>query len=287
MRETVQNNAIDKLNHYITQIENILQSDVLTIYGDIIDGLEDNVNIAIKMFGERKNKITIILDTAGGVAEVVERVVSVIRNNYTHVEFIIPNKAMSSGTVFAMSGDRILMSDFSCLGPIDPQIIKDGKLIPALSYINQVKRLEEKADNGQFNNVDAVLLNALDLGELYQFEQASELSKDLLIEWLPCHLFKDLKDDQGNSITASEKIIKAKQIAETLIDPNEWRSHARMISRNVLISHKKLMLEIDRIEDYSDLSDVLENYMFLIRDFLRLFDPEVRLRVFVHTKSYI
>ena len=78
---------------------------------------------------------------------------------------------MSARTVFAMSGDRIFMNYFSCLGPIDPQIVKNDELVPALSYLNQYQRLSEKAEVGQLNMADITLLNKLDLGELYQFEQ--------------------------------------------------------------------------------------------------------------------
>jgi len=93
--------------------------------------------MALSKFKEKRMAITIILDTSGGIVEVVERMVNTIRDRYKEVIFIIPDKAMSAGTVFAMSGDRILMSQFSCLGPIDPQIVRDGRLIPALSYLIQ------------------------------------------------------------------------------------------------------------------------------------------------------
>ena len=62
------------------------------------------------------------------------------------------------------------MNYFACLGPIDPQIEKDGKLAPALSYLNQFQRLSEKAENGTLNTAEFALLNKLDLGELYPVE---------------------------------------------------------------------------------------------------------------------
>ena len=45
---------------------------------------------------------------------------------------------MSAGTIFALSADTILMNYFSALGPIDPQIEKDGKSASALSYLIQL-----------------------------------------------------------------------------------------------------------------------------------------------------
>ena len=51
----------------------------------------------------------------------VERTVGIIRQHYFQVDFIIPDKAMSAGTVCALSGDNIYMDYYSQLGPIDPQ----------------------------------------------------------------------------------------------------------------------------------------------------------------------
>ena len=74
------------------------------------------------------------------------------------------------------------MNYFSCLGPIDPQIEKDGKFVPAMSYLNQYQRLCAKSESGQLNMAELILLNNFDPGELYQFEQARLLSQDLLTE---------------------------------------------------------------------------------------------------------
>ena len=123
------------LNQDIRILEGILQSDVLTIFGPIQHGLENIVRKSVEGIRYRKDRIAIILNTVGGVVEVVERMVTIIRAHYDKVDFLIPDRAMSAGTVFVMAGDRIFMNYFSCLGPIDPQIVKDGKLVPAMSYL--------------------------------------------------------------------------------------------------------------------------------------------------------
>jgi hypothetical protein len=96
-----------------------------------------------------------------------------IRHHYTEVTMIIPGRVMSAGTVFAMSGDRIMMDYYSCLGPIDPQIERNGKLIPALFYLVQFERLKERSKNGEIPTAEMVLLQQLDLAELHSFEEAS------------------------------------------------------------------------------------------------------------------
>ena len=50
---------------------------------------------------------------------------------------------------------------FSCLGPIDPQIKKDDKLVPALSYLNQFQRLNKKAEDGELTSAEYVLLSRI------------------------------------------------------------------------------------------------------------------------------
>src|SRR2546426_562471 len=117
-------NQLDDLQ---VQLESELKADLMTIVSPILPGLEMRVRYALEEKKKKKKResLAVILDTGGGVVEVVERMVDSIRTHYPDdVKFIIPNRAMSAGTVFAMSGDDIMMDYFSCLGPIDPQIEK-------------------------------------------------------------------------------------------------------------------------------------------------------------------
>ena len=47
--------------------------------------------------------------------EVTERMVNIIRHFYEEVVFIVPDVALSAGTIFVMSGDEIMMDYYSCL----------------------------------------------------------------------------------------------------------------------------------------------------------------------------
>ncbi|MCG8604736.1 hypothetical protein MJD09_07035 [bacterium] len=153
-----------QLNQHAERIGDILESDVISIISPILHGLENRVRDAVEKFSPHRDVLSIILDTSGGIVEVVERMVDTIRHYYGEVIFIIPDQAMSAGTVFVMSGDRILMDFFSCLGPIDPQMEKDGRLVPALSYLNQFDRLNERAANGELTSAEYALLSKLDFG---------------------------------------------------------------------------------------------------------------------------
>lgn len=180
-----------QLNDHATKIGDVLKADVMAISSPILPGLEVSVRDAVERFSPHKKALAIVVETNGGIVEVVERMVNTIRHYYPEVIFVIPNRAMSAGTLFVMSGDRILMDSFSCLGPIDPQIVKNDKLVPALSYLNQFERLNEKSQEGSLTTAEYALLGKLDLGELYQFEQARALSNELLVNWLSQYKFKN------------------------------------------------------------------------------------------------
>ena len=264
-----------QLDNYLGEIERILEADALTILGPILPQLEYKVNNAVELFKPQKPRIAIVLDTLGGIVEVVERVVHVIRQHYKEVDFLIPDRAMSAGTIFVMAGDRIFMDGFSCLGPIDPQIMKDGELVPALSYLNQYLRFYERAERGELNAAELALLSKLDPGELYQFEQARELSCELLTNWLSTYKFK--KD----SVADAEKKKKATKIADILSNNERWHSHGRMISRETLIT--EVNLEIEKLEDAPDLSHALNDYAGLVIDYVNRLDTRTS---FVHTRNF-
>ena len=143
----------------------MLDADGLTIISAMQPGVEHRVKIAIEAREDRRPNLVVILDTPGGVVEVVERIVRVLRHHYTEVKFVIPDRAMSAGTVLAMSGDDILMDYHSCLGPIDPQLQLDDRLVPALSYLAQYENLIEKSRSEALSTAELVLLQKLDLAE--------------------------------------------------------------------------------------------------------------------------
>ena len=62
----------------------------------------------------------VFLNTPGGNAEIVEKLVEIIRFHYKELYFVVPDEAMSAGTIFCLAGDKIFMDYSSSLGPIDP-----------------------------------------------------------------------------------------------------------------------------------------------------------------------
>ena len=126
------------LDWFLDNVEKAMDANVVAVVSPILPGLDRRLRDAMETAQDRKDSVAVILDTPGGIVEVVERMVATLRSHYEDMTVIVPDRAMSAGTILALSADRIMMDYFSCLGPIDPQIEKDDKLVPALSYLNQL-----------------------------------------------------------------------------------------------------------------------------------------------------
>lgn len=278
IEDTLKKLLTDKLK----SIEEHLKADILVYYGDLgplpanvflnlVEELQDDSN--------KHDKLYVVLTTNGGSAEMVERYVNILRRHYTEINFIVPDYAYSAGTIFCMSGDSIYMDYFSVLGPIDPQVPnKEGKYIAALGYLDKVNEFITKAADGRLTNAELIWLKEIDLGELRSFEQARDLTIDLLMKWLVDYKFKNWNQHRnGNPVTPDEKRQRAENIAKQLSDNNTWKSHGKGITISELTNLKL------KIEDYTN-NPALRH---LIRDYYITMDEYVRthkLRLFIHDR---
>lgn len=285
MESQLENNLRLLLNSKLETLEGYLDADILVYYGPIGNL---NENVFLKLVEElaqnenRHNTLYILLTTTGGSAITVERYVNIIRHHYSEVNFIVPDYAYSAGTIFCMSGDSIYMDYFSVLGPIDPQVQnKEGKWVAALGYLDKVNEYIDKAKLGTLTNVEFAILKDFDLAELRSFEQARDLTIDLLKKWLVKYKFKNwTKHQNGKDVTIEEKKERAAKIAEHLSDNNDWKSHGRPINIEAL---KELKL---KIEDYSENIELRTK----IRDYYETMSDYVRLKgfpIFIHDRIFL
>jgi len=94
---------------------------------------------------DRTKGLDLILHTPGGQTAATESIVDYIHSMFGNdVRAIVPQLAMSAGTMIACSCKEIIMGKQSSLGPIDPQF--NG--IPAHGVVEEFKRAytEIKAD---------------------------------------------------------------------------------------------------------------------------------------------
>jgi hypothetical protein len=256
------------VNECARTLEDEMASDVVFYHGPIHPGLCRQFRNFIEEVKDSsirtEETISVVLRTTGGSAETVERLVDVLRHHYRTVNFVVPDMAMSAGTIFCMSGDRIFMDYSSVLGPIDPQVMApDGSsYLPALGYLDKVEELTAKP---QLSPADVVLLKGIDLGRLALFEQAKNLSIDLLKKWLVEYKFKDWTHHRTNNpdapVTVEEKERRAAEVAADLADHVRWRSHGRALNISRL---RELRLDIDDYSNNAQLRDRIRRYNDLL-----------------------
>ncbi|HAH09979.1 MAG TPA: serine dehydrogenasease [Alphaproteobacteria bacterium] len=256
------------------KIEQKLQGEVLFYHGEI----RPNVVMPLRNFIEKlvekepcSKRLIVCLRTPGGSAETVEKIVEIIRHHFSEVFFIVPDVAMSAGTIFCMSGDRIYMDYSSSLGPIDPQVPdRDDKyLVPALGYLDKVKELIEKSRQNTITAAEFALLEKQDLAMLRVYEQARDLSIALLKQWLIKYKFKDWivhrTTNKGAPVTDADKLARAEEIATQLSDNGVWHSHGRLIGMHTL---RQLRLEIEDLESDRELHVAVRRYSDTLCDYL-------------------
>lgn len=276
----------DLMKKIFNKLEDCLNSDVFVFCGSIDDGIEADIKKIIEdVANEKKHneKLTVILTTNGGSLFAVERIVTIMRNFYKEIDFIVPDYAYSAGTVMCCSGDKIFMDYYSVLGPIDPQIRnKDGKYVAALGYLDKINELINKAKNKKLTDAEFLILKDFDLAELRTYEQARDLAIDLLENWLSKYKFKNwnVHSSNGKKVKESEKKKRAKEIAKELSDNNKWKSHGRPINRKKL---QELKLTIDNLEDNIDLYKLVKEYNELMNDYI----VKYRIGVFIQTRRFI
>jgi transposase len=263
----------EQLDFHAEAIEKLVKGDLLVFCGPIERGADDLIRESIEFHFDsrtvRKPKLAVILETPGGYIEVTQRIVHTLRSHYRQVDFIIPNYAMSAGTVLALSGDNILMDYYSILGPIDPQIKHNGKWLPALGYLEQYDRIVEKSKQGELTTAElAYFVQHFDPAELYSYEQARELTITLIKEWLARYKFKSwlVTKTKKKQVTKKMREERAQNIAETLNKTQLWHSHGHGISLHVLKTRVGLL-----IEDFGkneDLNQAIRSYYKLLRDYM-------------------
>lgn len=285
MKSPIDDTLKQLLQTKLEVLEKHLDADILVYFGSLAPV---SANLFAKVIEDLKadtvkhDKLYVILTTLGGSAEVVERYVNILRYHYTEVNFIVPDYAYSAGTIFCMSGDSILMDYISVLGPIDPQVPnKDNKYVAALGYLDKINEFIDKAANGTLTQAELIWLKDLDLGEIRSFEQARDLTTDLLTKWLVKYKFKNWTHHHDSAlVTHEEKNDRAVEIAKELSDNKKWKSHGKGISIAELQSLKL------RIEDYSRNTELRS----LIRDYYNTMDEYVRMKninIFIQNRVFL
>lgn len=212
--------------------------------------------------GER---ITIVLETHGGVGEVGREMVEILHERFKHVTFIVPGVAKSTGTIMVLGADEILMGSASSLGPIDAQIAQDGKQYSADALIEGLDRIKDEVEkSGKLNAAYIPILQKLSPGELEHARNALQFARETVREWLVKYKFRewDRHSSTGQPVTPQEKAHRADDIAKALCSQGRWRTHGRSIR---IADLRALHLRITNYEEDPELAEAVNRYYVLLR----------------------
>jgi ATP-dependent protease ClpP protease subunit len=167
---------------------------------------------------DRTRGLDLVLHTPGGDAAATESLVQYLHEMFgTNIRAIVPQLAMSAGTMIACACKQIVMGAHSSIGPIDPQIMG----LPAHGVIEEFNRARDEiaADPKRIPLWQPIIAKYTPtfIGEC---EKALKWSREIVEEWLREGMFAGQEDAQA----------KAAAVVEALGDHEEQRSHARHIS---------------------------------------------------------
>ncbi len=191
---------------------------------------------------DRTKGLDLILHTPGGSIAAAESLVDYLRRMFgTDIRAIVPQIAMSAGTMMACACREIMMGKQSNLGPIDPQM--NG--MPATGVLREFEQAiaEIKSDPARIA-LWQVIIGKYHPSFLQQCKNAIEWSKTVVEEWLRTGMFEG---DRG-AATKAGRIVKA------LTDDDAMKNHGRHVH---IDQCRALKLKIVELESDPQLQDLV------------------------------
>lgn len=154
--------------------------------------------------------LDLMVHSPGGMPEAAGDIIRVCRTYSQSFRVIIPNMAMSAGTLLAMGSDVILMSATSKLGPIDPQMVyqtKEGAFMRAAqSFIQAFGSLVTEANSlaasGQSITAHLHLLTKQDPSWIIECVRARNATVKLATRVLKAGMLKHKTDAEIAKVAA-------------------------------------------------------------------------------------
>ncbi len=192
---------------------------------------------------DRSKGLDLILHTPGGELAAAESLVDYLRQMFgCDIRAIIPQIAMSAGTMISCSCKEIIMGKPSNLGPIDPQI--NG--IPTQGIIEEFsKALKEVKKDPATIPIWQAIIGKYPPSFIGECQKSIKWSEEIVKKWLQECMFLDDTDKES----------KSSEIVKKLADHNATRSHSRHIG---IDECKSYGLNITTMEDMDgDLQDTI------------------------------
>ena len=191
---------------------------------------------------DRSQGLDLILHTPGGDLSAAESIVHYLRQMYgTDIRAVIPQLAMSAGTMIACACSEIVMGKQSNIGPFDPQF--GG--IPAHGVLEEFENAIESVKRDPLSTpIWQAIINKYHPTFLGECEKAIELADLIVKNWLVSGMFK------GDA----EAVQRADNIVLALNDHAGTKTHSRHLHIEDAIGFG---LKVVQLEDDPDLQDLV------------------------------
>ena len=212
-----------------------------------------------------ENELDIYIETPGGNGITAEEIAKFLHNKFQKVNFVISGEAKSAGTILAMSGNEIYMTETGSLGPIDAQVTIGRSIVSAYDYIEWIKeKMEEAKKTGKLNPVDATMISQITPGEIQQVFHSLEYAKDFVKQWLPVYKFNnwDITETRRINVTKDMKEKRASDIAESVADHSHWRTHGRSLKIDDLTN---IGLKVENLDLTPEISEIVYRIQFVCK----------------------
>ena len=208
---------------------------------------------------DRSKGLDLILHTPGGgitstqsIVDYLQKMFRVDRNSAPDIRAIVPQIAMSAGTMIACSCKEILMGKHSNLGPIDPQL----RGVPAYGVLKEFKTACETIQKSPSTiPLWQSIISHYRPTFLSQCQNAIDLSNDFVRKQLANVMFKGQVGARN----------KAAKIVKNLTDYRKNKTHDRHIHFEEC---QQIGLNVKLIEDakdaYGHSDDVLQDLILTV-----------------------
>lgn len=243
--DTIRRKYLHQLSEYSSRNVIAYYSGFLTkpqIAGiEIEDNDKNGFMLAIHELDRSKGLDLIIHSPGGGIAA-TESLAHYLKEMFGNdIRAIVPQIAMSAGTMLACCCKSILMGKHSNIGPIDPQMFG----MPAIGVTREFKKAREQIiEDPRVAEVWRPIFSRISPAFLEQCELAEEWSKDFVTKSLMSNMF----------VEDSQRVEKATKIVDGLLDFEKNKAHNKHLHHEAC---KELGIVTEMLEDDQKLQNLV------------------------------
>lgn len=206
-----------------------------------IDSMDKNAFMGVIKDLDKTKGLDLILHTPGGLLDATESIIDYLHEIFGEdIRAIIPQMAMSGGTLIACSCKEILMGKHSSLGPVDPQIGSVAAKTVIEEFELAKKEIEEKPESLPFWEL---LLDKYPANFMFECKHTMEWAKDILEKSLKYSMFKEENDSKNIN-----------QIIYELVSSETTKDHSRNLPAKKC---KEIGLNIVYLEKNDKIQDLV------------------------------